>query len=240
MFALVAALFPLACSGSSDDGSGGGGGGNGVAELTIASPTAGSEWELGEAVPLEVTATKAGRDVPAQGVQWTIGDWAGQGASTEATGLLPGEHTVTATATVDGEEVTASVDITVTGPASVDYEGRVTAEYTLDADFEVSDACNGPITFTVMASGAVSGSGTTRCVSDWVDDFNLDFTVEGTLSAGTLSGNFVFSSDGQEERVPFTGSGRYNDGDLTGSFDNTFSSADGSLRFNGSFTASPR
>jgi hypothetical protein len=239
MFALLS-ILSLACSGSSSDDEGGGGGGGGTAELVIASPTDGSEWDLGVAVPLEVSATKAGRDVPLQGVTWTIGDWTGQGASTEASGLLPGEHTVTATATVDGAEVSASVGITVTGPPEVDYEGRLNADYTISADgFELSDTCQGPVTFTVVAAGTLTGSGSARCQSDW-EDFDLAFTMEGTLVGGTLSGDLVFAmDDGSIERTPFTGTGRYNDGALSASFDNTFTSSDGSLRFSGSFSASP-
>lgn len=239
MVALLSFLS-LACSGGASDDEGGNGGGGGVAELVIASPTDGSEWELGDTVPLDVSATKAGRDVPVQGVTWTIGEWTGQGASTQAEGLLPGDYTVTASGTVDGETMSASVAITVTGPPEVSYEGRVNADYTVNADgFELSDTCQGPVTFTVLAAGTLSGSGSARCQSDW-EDFDLPFTMEGSLVGETLSGNLVFTmDDGSTERTPFTGSGRYNDGALTASFDNTFTSADGSLRFTGTFNASP-
>lgn len=231
-------LTLLACTSTEDDSSKGRGGGNsgpGEAELVIDNPTAGAEFDAGQAIPLDVSATKDGRDLTPQDVSWRIGAWTGEGAHTSAPGLDVGDHVVQVSATVDGETLEGSVAISVL-PTELNYSGTISAVATLSTDFGDFDAtCDGPLTYVATRrTGSLSGGGNVTCSSDFgSESFTVGLT--GTAADGTVSG----SLDLEGNATPFNGTGSFGES-MTATFDGTFSNSDGSLRFQGGWSASPQ
>ncbi len=232
-------LFSCAGTASTDDkpsrGSNDSDATPGGAEIQIDNPTAGAEFDAGQAIALDLSATKDGRDLTPTQVTWTIGDWAGMGAHTEATGLAVGDYVVQVTATVDGETLDASASFSVL-PTELNYNGTLTATATLTTDFGDFDAdCAGPISYVVTRrSGALTGGGDVTCSSDFGDQA---FAVEldGTASGGSVNGNLTLEGND----TPFAGTGDFGE-DMSATFDGTFSNNDGSLRFQGGWSASPQ
>jgi hypothetical protein len=95
-------------------------------------------------------------------------------------------------------------------------------------DFD--DDCNGPVAF-VLDGADLTGSGSCSAFNE-----DLDFLITGTMSQGEVTGEMGVS--GGEENVPFTGQWDKSSQVLTGQFDETWTSSDGSLRLWGSFQAS--
>lgn len=242
MIALTSlSLLVLACAGSastddkSSDGSNDSNDTTGGAAIQIDSPTAGAEFDAGQAISLDLSATKDGRDLTPTDVTWTIGDWTGTGAHTEATGLGVGDYVVQVTATVDGETLDASAGFSVL-PTELNYNGTLTATATLSTEFGDFDAdCSGPISYVVTRrSGALTGGGDVTCSSDFGDE-SFRVNMDGTASGGNVSGNL----DLEGNATPFTGTGAFGE-DMSATFDGTFSNSDGSLRFQGGWSASPQ
>ncbi len=231
-------LTLLACTSTEDDTSkrrGGGNAGTGEAELVIDNPTAGAEFDAGQAIPLDVSATKDGRDLTPQDVSWRIGAWTGDGAHTSAPGLDVGDHVVQVSATVDGETLESSVAISVL-PTELNYSGTISAVATLSTDFGDFDAtCDGPLNYVAARrTGAIEGSGNVTCTSDFGSE-SFAVGVSGTAADGIVSGTL----DLEGNQTPFNGTGSFGES-MNGQFDGTFSNSDGSLRFQGSWTASPQ
>ncbi len=206
--------------------------------LTLVSPREDAEYATGDTVTLEVTAKRGSRDQDIESATWTIGDWTGEGASTEATGLPAGEHEVEVEVEVDGDTFRESVDITVLAPAQTvfTYAGTLDADVMADIDGlgDFEDHCSSPITFTLDA-GTISGSGTCAVFDEY--DFDpMPFTMTGSVRGGAISGALIMNFDGSEARTPYEGPGTAGD-PLTASFDTTHRSSDGSVRIVGSWSA---
>lgn len=250
----IAALTGLFSCGGKDDtgaeGEGEGEGGRGKATLRIESPSDGATFEEGEEVTFEVAATyENGDEADVSDVVWAAGDWGRTGASITDNSLPVGELTIEVTATVDGHELDDSVSVTVNGPeetgdsgdsedtgdtgdGSTTYGGRFNADLTYDV---YTVACPGVIHLTIDADDTITGNG--ECYITEID-YAVTFEVDGALSGSSLDGNLVMTGDdGSEYLTPYTGtlSGNH----IDGSFNETFTSGDGSLTIEGTFSADP-
>jgi hypothetical protein len=237
MIVSASLLALLACSSAptTDTDDRRGDGSTNGAELVLENPQPGSEFDAGAAIPLDVSATKDGRDLTPQDVTWTIGTWSGEGAHTSAPGLSAGEYVVGVRAIVDGETLEASAAIRVL-PTELTYNGTLDATATLTTDFGDLDAsCSGPISFTaVRRTGSLDGGGTITCSSDFGDE-SVYVGLTGTFSDGDVNGEM----DVEGNRTAFRGSGTFGEA-MTADFDGTFSNSDGSLRLQGTWSAAPQ
>jgi hypothetical protein len=240
----------LGCSGGSDDT--GDTTDKPDATITIVSPTDGQVFAHGDSVPLEVKAKRGTHAVDVTRATWTIDDWTATGTTADATGLSDGAHTVSVEAVVEGTTLTSSVEITVQaheGDTDTDadtdtdvdftYGGQLDANVTVDSpDYGTfDDTCSTPISFT-LDDHVIAGAGNCHVFDDF-GGVDIAFTMDGTVYGGTVDGALVMlKDDGSEARTPFTGTGNAGS-QLTATFDGSFSSPDGSLRIQGSWTGSP-
>jgi hypothetical protein len=216
-----------------DSGSGDSGGDHPYYVLEILSPADGSAFSEGDEVFLDVSLIEdGGADTTAVSITWTLntGDWTVDGDGVNVTDLPVGVHVLTATADVGPNGLSKFVNISVEAlPINLtgSMDGKVEVK---DPDgFGADDDCDGPMAF-VLDGADLSGTGGCTAFGE-----NIDFLVTGTVTDGQVSGEMGVS--GGEENVPFTGTWDASTQVLTGAFDRTWTTTDGTLRIFGTFQA---
>ena len=205
------------------------------AVLSIVSPEDGSVFSEGDSVLLsaEAVGSVTGSVLEITALDWSLnaGEWGASGNEVRVTDLPSGALQLRATAEVAGREVVAVADLVVE-PRRLELSGTMDAEvevYSNEWDMTFEDDCRGAMAFVLEGSNL---SGTGACEAF---DEPIEFLVTGTENNGQVSGEMGVS--GGEENVPFEGTWDDASATLTGSFDQTWESGDGTLRMVGSFSA---
>lgn len=237
--ALAATTTTLVACGDKDET--GGVDENAEPVLSIVSPTEGQAFDEGTEVSLEVAATDAvtGEALGVSEVTWTADGWAGASGSPVLVSDLPvGAYALTASARSAGQDLTATVNITVNA-VPVPYTGAMNAMLVLDYMIGVwESSCDGSVSFVLQPSGEMT-EGTGSCiVPDYPDD-PVPFTLEGTVTDGVLTGALVMTYDGADYRTPFDGA-LAEDRSISAAYNKTFpGDTGGSLQIKGTWDASP-
>lgn len=235
---LGGALGLAACGGDSKDT------GDGEEQVrvvfAIVSPEEGFTADAGASVLLEVRATEEGtqNEVALSDIAWSAPEWAGStGNGTTVTDLPVGTYELTATATVDGRELSDAVGITINA-LPVDYRGMLNASVDVIEPWEFTLSCPGNLTFTVEGDGTFS-NGQGGCTIEDYPDYSFTFVVEGSVTGAVVDGALVMDDgNGGREETPFHGS-KADDGAITATFDKEFSNDDGTMRLYGDWRAMP-
>lgn len=242
------ALPLLAACGGKD----GGGDTGPKPELTVLvnAPTPAGTYHSNEGIPYEVIARLDGEPTDIQAASWSLDDGAqtASGATGTFDPVAAGDHTVHVEVHVAGQTGYRDVNFTVSPPegdadtdADTDADADVMYMGTVDANIDYHGSygdfgspCPGTLRFSVAPSGTMTGDGTCRA-----DTYDFPFTLEGTVSGGSVSGNLVMTSNGTEVRTPFAGHGNVGSA-LTATYDTTHTDAGESVRVYGSWTAEPQ
>jgi hypothetical protein len=242
---LFCGLTTTSCAGSSADSEAG-------AELVILinAPSPAATYYSNEGVPFEVIARVDGSPTDITHASWSLDDGAQEhdGASGTFSPMSAGEHTAHVEALVNGQTGSRDVTFTVLTPesdadadadtdadADLVYTGVVAATIDYSGSYgEFGSDCPGTIQFTVTPGGVMAGDGTCNA-----SGYDFPFTVEGSATAGDVSGTLVMTSDGTEARTPFTGHGAVGD-TMNASYDATHRSGGDSVHIYGTWTASPQ
>jgi hypothetical protein len=239
----------LSCAGSTADSESG-------AELTILinAPSPAATYYSNEGVPFEVIARVDGSPTDITHASWSLDNGAQEhdGASGTFSPMSAGEHTAHVEALVNGQTGSRDVTFTVLVPeADADTDADTDADADADADViytgvvaatidysgsygDFGSDCPGTIQFTVTPGGVMAGDGNCNA-----SGYDFPFTVEGSATAGDVSGTLVMTSDGTEARTPFTGRGAVGN-PMNASYDATHRSGGDSVHIYGTWTASPQ
>lgn len=208
----------------------------GILVVSIQSPLAGAVVTEGDEVFLQLeVGYEDGESVDADSVSWSLesGAWSASGNGLTATDLPIGALQLVAEAQVGRFALSDSVSLTVEAVVvpPLDLSGSLDAMVKIadNSGNDFDDDCNGPVVF-VLDGADLTGSGSCSAFNE-----TLDFIITGTVSAGQVTGEMGVS-DG-EENVPYTGEWDKDNQVLTGVFDETWTSSDGSLRLWGTFRA---
>jgi hypothetical protein len=250
---LASGLAVMSCAGSAGDSEAG-------AELTILvnAPSPAATYYSNEGVPFEVIARVNSAPTDITHATWSLDNGAQEhdGASGTFSPMSAGEHTVHVEALVNGQTGSRDVTFTVLAPeadADTDADTDADADADADADTDViyrgvvaatidysgtygdfGSDCPGTIQFTVTPGGVIAGDGTCNA-----GDYDFPFIVEGSATAGDVSGVLVMTSDGTEARTPFTGRGAVGN-PMNASYDATHRSGGDSVHIYGTWNASPQ
>ena len=245
----------LSCAGSADDSEAG-------AELTILvnAPSPAATYYSNEGVPFEVIARVNSQPTDITHASWSLDNGAQEpnGVSGTFSPMSAGEHTVQVEALVNGQTASREVTFTVLTPeadADTDADTDADADADADADTDVDVAysgivaatidysgaygdfgsdCPGTIQFTVTPGGVMAGDGTCNA-----SGYDFPFTVEGSATAGNVSGTLVMTYDGSDARTPFSGRGAVGD-PMNATYDATHRSGSDSVHIYGTWNASPQ
>jgi len=211
-----------------------------VPVVEITSPTDGATFDVNTEVTLEARGTDSatGADLTLSEITWTAEGWTGASDSPVTVTDLPvGTYPLTVTARAAGQDLSASVTITVNA-LPVDYTGKLDLKTdVVYSGFSDTYPCPGDVSFTLEPDGSLS-NGVGNCVIPDFPDYPVTFTLTGQVTDGVLDGSFVMTSDGTDYETPFTGT-KAADGSIDAAYDTTFQDGRDSLRVYGTWGAKP-
>ena len=227
----------LGCGGETDDVSGDSAAPIGILVADIQSPLDGATVTEGDEVFLQVqVGYEDGDSVEADSVAWSVegGSWSADGNGLSVTDLPVGALQLLAVVEVDRFVLSDTVSLTVEQKAD---DPPLTLSGNLDAAVKITDSngipysddCDGVVEFQLDGS-ELTGTGDCSAFNE-----DLSFLITGEVNQGQVTGEMGVS--GGEENVPFTGQWDEANEVLTGQFDETWTSSDGTLRLWGTFQA---